>query len=447
MRRIGLLALMVVASLQIIAQKLQLKIEFPSADALAGASFYASPMGSNDYESIKDMTVEGNVLTAEVDIDEYGFYNVTCVRNQTQAIYPFYSAEKEGTVVVKAETDGKMIRLVSDADNAALSALNISIADMTVTVWKSGTEMTDKKLRKMFDDYAGMVKKADPKGKASAKVKEYMNIWAYTSVYNLVNSLPRILGKPAEEISFKTSDVLPEPVDVLDSPLSSLFPIAIDIVRSRLPKGTFSEQIDYLRSNYETVDMRSKVEESILTRYVARYDYTTDFEGGLKQLQEMTDKYGLDGKFVEQFKKNRATVKGTPFPADVVLKDKDGNVVDFASFKGKYVYIDVWASWCGPCIKQIPYLQKMEEELQNENVVFLSVSVDAKQDPWLKKMEALNLHGNQLWDSNSQLCNSLNISGIPFFLIYDAEGNLHMYDAPRPSQGEGLKLMLESLGK
>jgi hypothetical protein len=62
-------------------------------------------------------------------------------------------------------------------------------------------------------------------------------------------------------------------------------------------------------------------------------------------------------------------------------------------------------------------------------------------------MESLNLHGNQLWDSNSQLCNSLNINGIPFFLIYDAEGKLLMYDAPRPSQGEGLKYLLEGLGK
>jgi hypothetical protein len=41
----------------------------------------------------------------------------------------------------------------------------------------------------------------------------------------------------------------------------------------------------------------------------------------------------------------------------------------------------------------------------------------------------------------------LNISGIPFFLIYDTEGKLYMYDAPRPSQGEGLKMMLEGLGK
>jgi thiol-disulfide isomerase/thioredoxin len=255
------------------------------------------------------------------------------------------------------------------------------------------------------------------------------------------------LKKPVDEIPFTADEVLPAPDGVLDSPLASLFPMAVEIVRQRLPKGTFTEQINYMRTNYETEVLRAKVEEEILNRFVAKYDYSVDYEKGLKQLQDVTDKYGFDTKFVEQFKKNRATVKGNPFPAEVVLKDKAGNVVDFSSFRGKYVYIDVWASWCGPCIQQIPHLQKLESELQNDNVVFVSVSVDAKEEPWKKKMETLGVHGHQLWDSNGQLTKSLNISGIPFFLIYDSDGKLYMYDAPRPSQGEGLKQILEGLGK
>jgi thiol-disulfide isomerase/thioredoxin len=315
---------------------------------------------------------------------------------------------------------------------------------MNIKVWKSGGQMSEESLRKMFTNYQDMI---DSDRKVSAIVKEYMDIWAYTSVYNLVNSLPRILKKPVDEIPFTADEVLPAPDGVLDSPLASLFPMAVEIVRQRLPKGTFTEQINYMRTNYETEVLRAKVEEEILNRFVAKYDYSVDYEKGLKQLQDVTDKYGFDTKFVEQFKKNRATVKGNPFPAEVVLKDKAGNVVDFSSFRGKYVYIDVWASWCGPCIQQIPHLQKLESELQNDNVVFVSVSVDAKEEPWKKKMESLGVHGHQLWDSNGQLTKSLNISGIPFFLIYDSDGKLYMYDAPRPSQGEGLKQILEGLGK
>lgn len=446
MKRLNLVVLFLLVTFNVFAQKLQLTVEFPASNDVSGFKMYAGPMGGG-YETIKEMTADGSKFTAEVDASAVGFYNVTGVKDQSQTILPLYLGDASGAVTVKATLEGNVIKFVDDADNSALSAMNTVVGNLTKDVWTSGKDMSEKKLRKMFADYTQLVKDADPKGKATAKVREYMNIWAYTTTYNLVNSLPRILGKPAEEVPFTTSDVLPAPIDVLDSPLASLFPIAVDIVRQCLPKGAFSEQIDYLRSNYETVDLRSKVEEGILTRYVAQFDYATDFEGGLSKLQAMTDKYSLDAKFVEQFKKNRSTVKGTPFPADVVLKDKEGNVVDFSTFRGKYVYIDVWASWCGPCIKQIPHLQKLESELQNGNVVFLSVSVDAKQEPWLKKMESLNLHGHQLWDSNSQLCNSLNINGIPFFLIYDAEGKLYMYDAPRPSQGEGLKMMLEGLGK
>ena len=122
-------------------------------------------------------------------------------------------------------------------------------------------------------------------------------------------------------------------------------------------------------------------------------------------------------------------------------------MVDFAKFGGKYVYIDVWASWCIPCLKEVPMLQKMERELKNDKVVFVSVSVDAKEGPWKQKMKQLNMHGNQLHNPDNSLCEALNVKGIPFFVIYDAEGKLYMHGAPRPSQGRGVVELLEGLGK
>ena len=128
-----------------------------------------------------------------------------------------------------------------------------------------------------------------------------------------------------------------------------------------------------------------------------------------------------------------------------MLEDADGNVVEFSSFKGKYVYVDLWASWCGPCCKEVPHLQALEKELQNENVVFLSISTDTDKEAWKKKMVELGMHGNQLHDRDNTLCNALNVKGIPFFLIYDKEGKLHTYKAMRPSSGDALKAFLEAL--
>jgi hypothetical protein len=60
-------------------------------------------------------------------------------------------------------------------------------------------------------------------------------------------------------------------------------------------------------------------------------------------------------------------------------------------------------------------------------------------------MDEKNMHGNQLWNPAGTLGTALNVKGIPFFAIYDPEGKLYMYGAPRPSQGRGLVELLEGL--
>ena len=121
-----------------------------------------------------------------------------------------------------------------------------------------------------------------------------------------------------------------------------------------------------------------------------------------------------------------------------------GNKVDFAKFRGKYVYVDMWASWCVPCIREIPHLKSLEKDLQSNDVVFVSISIDTKEDAWKKKAAALGLDGNQLINKDNKLGEALNVSGIPFFIIYDKEGKLYKYNAPRPSDVR-TKPLLESL--
>ena len=128
-----------------------------------------------------------------------------------------------------------------------------------------------------------------------------------------------------------------------------------------------------------------------------------------------------------------------------MLQDREGNVVDFSAFRGKYVYIDMWASWCVPCLREVPVLQELEKKLKNKKVVFVSISIDASKEAWLKKLDEKNMHGHQLWNPESTLGKALNVKGIPFFAIYDPDGNLYMHGAPRPSQGPGLVELLEGL--
>jgi thiol-disulfide isomerase/thioredoxin len=96
-------------------------------------------------------------------------------------------------------------------------------------------------------------------------------------------------------------------------------------------------------------------------------------------------------------------------------------------------------------LKEVPALQQLEKELKNDKVVFVSISIDSTEEPWKKKMEEKNMHGNQLWNPDNSLGQALNVKGIPFFVIYDPEGKLYMHGAPRPSQGLGIVKLLEGL--
>jgi thiol-disulfide isomerase/thioredoxin len=122
---------------------------------------------------------------------------------------------------------------------------------------------------------------------------------------------------------------------------------------------------------------------------------------------------------------------------DFTYPDKDGNEFSLSSFKGNLVYVDVWATWCGPCLGQIPALQKLGEEYHGKNITFLSVSVDNDKEAWLEMVDEKELGGIQLWaDGWSGITKSYAIFGIPRFMLFSADGNVISTNAPRPTSDE-----------
>ena len=81
------------------------------------------------------------------------------------------------------------------------------------------------------------------------------------------------------------------------------------------------------------------------------------------------------------------TAPGQPAP-DFSFPDMDGNMVSLEDLRGKYVYIDIWATYCSPCRAEIPYLQKLEEKLKDKNIYFVSISVDTNLGKYGKKRSA-----------------------------------------------------------
>ncbi len=99
-----------------------------------------------------------------------------------------------------------------------------------------------------------------------------------------------------------------------------------------------------------------------------------------------------------------------------------------ADLKGKYVLIDFWASWCGPCRKENPNVVKTYEKYKDKGFTVLSVSLDSDKDKWLGAIQADKLswpnHVSDLGGWNSKVPRMYNVSSIPFTVLLDKEGNI-----------------------
>ena len=115
-------------------------------------------------------------------------------------------------------------------------------------------------------------------------------------------------------------------------------------------------------------------------------------------------------------------------------KDINGKEVSLSDLKGKYVYIDVWATWCPPCRAELPHLKKLEEAMKGKNIVFVSISVDKDKAAWEKMVKEQQLGGIQLHTGGDRgLLNAYEIKGIPRFILLDKEGKIVNPNMSRPS--------------
>jgi thiol-disulfide isomerase/thioredoxin len=146
-------------------------------------------------------------------------------------------------------------------------------------------------------------------------------------------------------------------------------------------------------------------------------------------------KAGMTAYYKES--KEKLKLNNTVAPAFDYLNFKGGNT-KLSDFKGKYVYIDVWATWCGPCRAEIPFLKKVEEKYEGKNIAFVSISIDVQKDleKWQKFVAEKQLGGVQLFadkDWNSDFIKSFSINSIPRFILIDPTGKVVSADAARPS--------------
>jgi thiol-disulfide isomerase/thioredoxin len=167
----------------------------------------------------------------------------------------------------------------------------------------------------------------------------------------------------------------------------------------------------------------------------------------------MTKRANQEYGMIKQMRESAMAAKklvGKPSPT-FTYENHKGGTSSLSDFKGKYVYIDVWATWCGPCLAEIPHLKKVEAAYHDKNIVFVSISIDAKKDheKWKEMVTQKQLGGEQLFadnDWNSKFVTDYAIQGIPRFILIDPNGNVLEADALRPSNPD-LRKKLDALVK
>ena len=233
------------------------------------------------------------------------------------------------------------------------------------------------------------------------------------------------------------------------------------IARYTKQKEGFSErtelELEYMWNTqllYREYNFYSLIEKSDRAEYIEKL---TEFKSKMLQsLERLKDDDGYEKErekimaVVGKWKERKNDYDNMPNDGDLSIDfsypNQSEELISLSSFRGSIVYVDVWATWCGPCIAEIPSLERLQKDYQDKNIVFLSVSVDTDKDAWEKMLIDDELGGVQLWaDGWSELTKSYAIFGIPRFMLIDKTGHLISVDAPRPSSNEIRTLIEERI--
>ncbi|TDQ11765.1 TlpA family protein disulfide reductase [Pedobacter metabolipauper] len=240
--------------------------------------------------------------------------------------------------------------------------------------------------------------------------------------------------------------------------------------------STFLNAAMYSIGNYRKIknspnfNLKSFVEEIIKINTEKRYKTGIVYQA-LNSFPEKTSKLYLDSYALFDNNLNDAGFRSQNYAARIIPVQKsfdkttiklittDGNALTLADVfkknKGKFIFVDFWASWCVPCIYEFPYLEKAKTRLANKNIVFVSLSLDldAKGKDWKNAMLKSKITGKNQFrvieKSNKPLSRLYQIEAIPKFMVFNENGMLLNDQFVKPSDKtfEEKLLMLLSPGK
>lgn len=204
-----------------------------------------------------------------------------------------------------------------------------------------------------------------------------------------------------------------------------------------------------VKNEIENEELRNAMSFSNTKRYMVKVD--EDVREDLKNsFLEVSTNEDHIMEVHAIFEDMSGLVEGNPSPAFINYEDANGDTVSLSDLRGKYVYIDFWATWCAPCKKEFPYLKELEEKYKDHDIEFVGISLDKPEskEKWRKMVAEKELSGIQLFAGkafDSDFAKAYHVSAIPKFIILDKEGKIVTANAPRPSDEKGIDKIFKTL--
>ncbi|MDG1439212.1 MAG: TlpA disulfide reductase family protein [Flavobacteriales bacterium] len=299
------------------------------------------------------------------------------------------------------------------------------------------------------------------------KVRSALNLINLKQQHRLINSaaykaenIPSSLKNTLKEIPFKEKYLdlaMAEYAQVLD-----LF-LRLEI-QEPVYKEIEVEELDSLKEKFPILtnklikghDFPLGIKEFLIAKDISYWLASEGISWGLDTVYNEFKKVFNNSVYSDNLEMKYAEwmsiARGQPAP-EITGLTIENDTLSLSQLKGKVVYIDVWATWCGPCIAEFPFYKNIQEEFEgNDEIEFLFVSVDSDHEKWIRfiKEETIPV-GNQIHElletDHPPIQESYKMWGVPRYILIDRQGMIFDAKAHRPSSGKVVNLIKKMINK